>query len=399
MGITHGKEARVTRRICVITGSRADYGHLQPVMAAIAAEPALILQVLVCGQHLDPRFGDTWKEVAREFTIDAKVSVPLRDDSNLAVAEATGAILTGVARELARLKPDIVMVLGDRYEILAAGTAALLLNIPIAHLHGGEITEGAMDDAMRHALSKMAALHFVAAQPYRARLLNMGETPDRVIVSGTPGLDNIDAAPNVSPQAIVKELGLDAAKHLFLITYHPVTLTADAGLTGVDALLKVLGGYEDTVMIFTGINSDPGHAALRERVAAFVAGDPRRRVAVQSLGHRRYRGLMKASTAVIGNSSSGLIEAPAFRVPSVNIGDRQKGRLRSSSVIDCGDDAPSIRAAILRALDPAFRTAIAAQHPAYGGGGAAQKIVAALRDTPLTQLSTKRFHDIIPSPS
>ncbi len=389
----------MTRRICIITGNRADYGHMRPVLRAIAADPELILQILVCGQHLDPRFGDTWREIENDgFTIDARVPLDLKDDSAVATAEAAGKTMLGCAPELARLAPDMVLVLGDRYEILAACVAALMLRIPIAHLHGGEATEAAFDDAIRHSITKMAALHFVAAEPYRQRVIQLGEDPARVILSGAPGLDHIDAVAAMTPATIVADLKIDRTEDLFLVTYHPVTLKDDQGVTAFDALLRALATFPNATMVFTGVNSDPGHSALRERVAAFVAAEPGKRVAVTSLGQARYLSLMKAASVVIGNSSSGLIEAPAMKVPTVNVGDRQKGRLRSASVIDCGEDEAAIRAAIKRALDPAFRHAVADQTPAYGSGNAAAKIVATLKSVSLTQLSTKRFHDIIQSP-
>jgi UDP-hydrolysing UDP-N-acetyl-D-glucosamine 2-epimerase len=386
----------MTRTICVITGSRADYGHLQPVMAAIKADPDLTLQTLVCGQHLDPRFGETSKAIdADGFTIDARVAPDLSGDSNLAIAQAAGRTVSGVATELSRLAPDIVLVLGDRYEILAASVAALLLRIPIAHIHGGEVTEAAFDDSIRHALSKMAALHFVAAKPYGDRLIQMGEDAARVIVSGAPGLDDIATIKAMDDAAIARDLGIAAARPLFVVTYHPVTLAENAGDRGLRALLDALAEYPDAAVVFTGVNSDPGHAKLRSAIDVFVAAAPKRRACVTALGRARYLSLVKAAAAVIGNSSSGLIEAPPLLTPTVNIGDRQKGRLRSATVIDCPEDASAIADAIQRALDPAFRDTKAA--PAYGGGGAAGRIAAALREAPLAQLSIKRFHDIIPA--
>ena len=389
----------MTRRICVVTGSRADYGHLQPVMEAMRQDSDLALQVLVCGQHLDSRFGDTWKAIAADgFDIQGKVGPSLTDDSRLAVAQATGRTISGVATELDRLRPDIVLVLGDRYEIFAAGAAAMILGIPVAHIHGGEITEAAMDDAMRHALSKMAALHFTAAEPYRARLIQMGEDPAQVILSGAPGLDHLQDVAPLTLAGLAQELKIAISDPLFLITYHPVTLKEDGGAGGLSALLGALECFSDATMVFSGVNSDFGHARLRERIASFVAADPRRRIAVESLGYRRYLGAMQSAAAVIGNSSSGLIEAPALGVPTVNIGNRQKGRLRSATVIDCAEDQQAIWAAINRALSPTFREDAARTAPAYRCGGAAQHIVNVLKNMPLTQLSAKRFHDIIAEP-
>jgi UDP-hydrolysing UDP-N-acetyl-D-glucosamine 2-epimerase len=388
----------MTRRICVVTGSRADYGHLQPVMKAIAADPGLTLQVIACGQHLDPRFGETWRAIVADgFAIDAKVDQELANDSALAVAQATGRGVARIAAALSELRPDIVLVLGDRYEILAAGIAALLLTIPLAHLHGGEATEAAIDDAIRHALSKMAALHFVAAEPYRRRLVQMGENPARVILTGAPGLDHLDTMTFLSRDELAADLGIALTPPVFLVTYHPVTLQTDHGTGGMAALIAALARYPAATIVFTGVNSDPGHAALQESVRHFVAAGPHR-VYVASLGQRRYLSAMKIADAVIGNSSSGLIEAPALGVPTVNIGERQKGRLRSASVIDCGEEDAAVAAGIARALDPAFRASLARMTPAYVHGGAAAKIVAALKAAPCAELSTKHFHDIIAPP-
>ncbi len=385
-----------TRRICVVTGSRADYGHLAPVMRAIKADPDLALQVIVCGQHLDQRFGETWRAIAQDgFEIDARVDLALGDDSRLAMAQATGRGVSGIAEALAKLSPDIALVLGDRYEIFAAGAAALLLSIPLAHVHGGELTEAAVDDALRHALSKMASLHFAAAAPYGQRLVQMGEDPSRVIVSGAPGLDQVANLAPFTREEMAPRLGIPIRDPLLLITYHPVTSQKDDGLAGAKALLKALDGRPGT-MIFTGVNSDPGHAEIAKLFAEFVAKAPNERLAVPSLGQRGYLSAVRLAAAVIGNSSSGLIEAPALGAPTVNIGDRQKGRLRSPGVIDCGEDFEAITAAITKALDPPFRARAQRATPAYGRGGAAARIVATLKSVPLTQLSIKRFHDILP---
>lgn len=384
------------RRICVVTGSRADYGHLQPVMTAIAGDTGLRLQIVACAQHLEPRFGETWRAIADDgFAIDAKVPFNLGLDTPLAIAEAAGQGMAGLARAFASLRPDIILVLGDRFEILAAASAALMLGIPLAHIHGGEITEAAMDDAIRHSLTKMSALHFAAAEAYARRIRQMGEEPARVVVSGAPGLDHLTTMRFVDRAALGAHLNLDLGGTFLIVTYHPVTLDADHGLSGMTALLTALDTFKDAAIVFTGVNSDPGHGALHEAVTRFAAADPNRRRAVMSLGQLRYLSAVKAADAVVGNSSSGLIEAPALGTPTVNIGDRQKGRLRSPSVIDCAPDTGSIRAAVAKALEPTFRTAMG-HAPAYRAGGAAERIVAALKQADLSQLSHKRFQDIIP---
>lgn len=383
------------RTICVVTGSRADYGHLQPVMRAIEDDAQLDLNVVVCGEHLDARFGETWKVIAADgFDIAAKVDIELAEDTALATAQATGRAVSGLAAAFDSLKPDIVLILGDRFEILAAGVAATLLNIPLAHIHGGEVTEAAMDDAMRHALTKMAALHFTAAEPYAARVRQMGEDPACVFMTGAPGLDHLTTLNFMSREELARDLGVDLSGRLFVVTYHPVTLEEDNGATATGELVKALAEFENSSVIFTGVNSDPGHAAIRETLELFARAAPERRTLVQSLGQRRYLSAVKLADAVIGNSSSGLIEAPALGTVTINVGDRQKGRLRSASVIDCLPNSNAIRTAITRALDPTFHDEIKGQFPAYGRGRAADKIVSVLRTVSLESLRRKHFFDI-----
>lgn len=387
------------RNICVVTGSRADYGHLSPVMHAIEARSALNLQLVVCGQHLEPRFGETWKDITADgFEISEKVDIGLSGDTALATADATSRAMSGLANAFTRLKPDIVLVLGDRFEIFAAGTAATILRVPLAHIHGGEVTEAAMDDAFRHGLTKMASLHFVAAEPYATRVQQMGENPDYIFVSGAPGLDHLSALKFVSRNELSRDLGISLADQFFVVTYHPVTLEIDYGATATTQLIAALENFPLVSIVFTGVNSDPGNAKILSTLSAFCAKKPDQRKLVQSLGQRRYLSAVKEADVVIGNSSSGLIEAPSLFTPSVNIGERQKGRLRSPSTIDCGEDAADITDAIDRALSPNFLKAIGEQQPAYSSDGhASSRIVEILETTDLAQLSIKQFRDIIPS--
>jgi UDP-hydrolysing UDP-N-acetyl-D-glucosamine 2-epimerase len=385
-----------TRSICVVTGSRADYGPLKPVMDAIRADDNLQLLTVACGQHLDARFGESWRDITADgFALDAKVDFDLSGDSMQATAQATGRGVALLAEALGKLSPDIVLVLGDRYEILSAALAALLLNIPIAHIHGGETTEAAMDDAIRHAITKIAALHFAAAEPYARRIVQMGEDPDRVFTTGAPGLDGLEIFPFMTRDELAQDLGIDLSGRFFVVTYHPVTLAADKGAAAASALTAALNAFPEASVLFTGVNSDPGHSVINDTIANFAAADPKRRKAAQTLGRRRYLSAVKESDAVIGNSSSGLIEAPALGTTTINIGDRQKGRLRSASVIDCGEDRAAILAAVGRALDPDFKRVALLTPSVYGRGGAAGRIVAALKAAPLAELRIKRFHDII----
>lgn len=386
----------MTRRVCFVTGSRADYGHLAPVIAVTQSHPGLTAQIIATGQHLDERFGETWSAILDDgFTIDDKVNLALGNDSPLATAQAVGRGVSALAESLDRLKPDIVVVLGDRFEIFAAAQAALLLNIPLAHIHGGEATEAAVDDAIRHAITKMARLHFCAAAPYAERIKQMGEDPAYVFDVGAPGLDAIQALDYISRDDLAAELAIDLSGPLFVITYHPVTLELEHGAAAVTALIEALKHFPDTAMVFTGVNSDPGNRVISETLTAFVQQDPARRTMVTSLGQQRYLSALREADAVIGNSSSGLIEAPAFSIPTVNIGDRQKGRLRGKSVIDCADEAGAIRDAIAKAMDPVMRDLARTAEAPYGRGGAADKIVTHLSEVDVAQLRTKPFHDIM----
>jgi len=386
----------VARKICVVTGSRADYGHLIPVMRAIQEEGGLDLLTIVCGQHLDPRFGNTWEVIEADgFSIDAKVDIGLSEDTPLAMAEAVGRGVTGLAKALDSIHPDIVLVLGDRFEIFAAGSAALLLSIPLAHIHGGEVTEGAIDDAMRHSLTKMAAAHFAATEPYASRIRQMGENPQFVFHTGAPGLDHLGRPDLLERADLGHELNLDLSESFFLITYHAVTLQADSGQAAAKALTEALSCFGDTAMIFTGVNSDPGYSKIRKVIEDFASLNPKRRKSVHSLGQRLYLSAMKNADAVIGNSSSGLIEAPAFGVPTVNIGKRQKGRLQGLSVINCGERTGDIRTALQSAISKDFREICLGAQPPYGRGGASKKIVELLGSLPIEELSIKGFHDII----
>lgn len=389
-------KGRVSRRICFVTGARADYGHLASVIAAVNARTDLTLQLVVTGQHLDPRYGETWQSVAHDgYAIDAKVDIGLETDTPLDTAQAVGRGVSALAQSFDQLKPDIVVVLGDRFEIFAAAQAALLLNIPLAHIHGGEATEAAVDDAIRHAITKMARVHFCAADPYAARVRQMGEDPQHVYAFGAPGLDPLATLDFMDRDTMAQDLGLDLSAPVFVITYHPVTLQLGDGQAAVESLTGALAGFGDAAMIFTGVNSDPGNRIISDTLGAFAAEKPNRRTVIASLGQRRYLSAVKLADVVIGNSSSGLIEAPALGVPTVNIGDRQKGRLRSASVIDCPDDSTAIAEAISQAMSAEFRATAQQAEPAYGRGGVADKMAEVLARVDLARLSTKPFHDII----
>ena len=396
------------RTICVVTGSRAEYGLLRWLLEALRGKPQVRLQLAVTGMHLEPRFGDTWREIETDgFAIDARVPMALAGDSPADVAAAMGRVTQGIGQALTRLKPDLMVVLGDRFEILAAVQAAMLARVPVAHLHGGELTEGAMDDAFRHAITKMSHLHFTAAEDYARRVIQMGEQPARVFVAGALGMEAVTRTDFMTRTALGEDLGrafdTAAGQPLLLVTYHPATLghgapadgagDGDASEAGATAMLEALAALPAARIVFTGVNADPGHAAVDAAIAAFAAAHPERASLHASLGQRRYLSLMRIADAVIGNSSSGLYEAPALGVPTVNIGPRQAGRLRGPSVIDCGETAEAIGAALHLALAPAFRAGIRTGGSPYGGG-AATRIADVLAQVPVAGLIHKRFHDL-----
>ena len=385
----------MARNICIVTGSRADYGYLRCLAREIANDPELTLQWLATGAHFSEKSGFTFREIEADgFDIDEKLPVNLVDDSAVTVAHETGSLLTGMARALQRLTPDVLVVLGDRYEILAAASAALLLQIPIAHIHGGEVTEGAFDDAIRHAVTKMSHLHFVAAEPYRKRIIQMGENPTHVFTVGTPGLDNLIALERLTLSKLETFVKHDLGEGFFLITYHPETIaTGDTGKP-VRSLLAALEAWPERRLLVTGVNADPGRDAVAKAFAEYAAARPERVATCASLGGRAYFSALGLCGAVVGNSSSGLIEAPAVGAATVNIGDRQKGRLRATSVIDCGDGADEIRTAVSRALDPKFRASLSDQDLPYGRGGASTRIKEKLKSSELNSLRIKSFHDL-----
>lgn len=382
------------RKICFVTGTRADYGHLYWVMREVEADPDLQLQVIVTGAHLCAAWGRTVEVIERDgFPVDARVDMQLSDDSGVAVAKSTGLGVIGLADAYARLQPDIVVLLGDRYEELAAAQVALFMRIPVAHIHGGETSEGAMDESIRHAVTKLSHLHFVAAQSYRERVLQLGEDPARVFDFGAPGLDHLSRTMLPDRAALASHIRLSLEAPLFVVTYHPVTLLAQEAEAGIGALLRALERFDDAQIVFTGVNADQGNAAIGQAIAGFAAANGGRVRFFSSLGQQRYLGLLRLADVVIGNSSSGLIEAPALRIPTVNIGDRQRGRLKAVSVIDCAEDTDSIVRAVEKAVSGAFRSGLPEKLSLYGVGDAASQITGVLRTVDLSDILIKRFHD------
>lgn len=384
------------RRVAMVTGTRADYGLLRPLLAALGRIDQVEVGLLVTGSHLVPEFGRTVTEIEEDgWPIWARVEALLAGDSPDAICKSMALTCIGMSDVLARCRPDLLVGLGDRYELLATVQAAMVHRIPVAHLHGGEATEGLIDEAIRHAVSKMAHLHFTSTEPYRQRLLRMGEAPERVFTVGALGIDNILSQPVPDRATLEQELGmaLPADRPLFLVTYHPVTLDATSPAAAVEAMLSALDGVGDVTCVMTYPNADTLGRDILEPLRRYALRRTGRVQLVPSLGVRRYLGLMRLANAVIGNSSSGIIEAPSLGVPTIDIGDRQKGRLRAPSVLWCPAEEGAIAATLHRSQEPEFRALARAVTNPYGDGQAARRIAERLVHEPLDGILRKRFHD------
>lgn len=384
----------MSRKVCVVTGSRAEYGLLRLVMQRIRDEPALRLQVLATGSHLSPEFGLTYREIEADgFQIDRRVETLVSSDSEVGIAKSMALGLSGLADAFQDLRPDLLLLLGDRYEIFAAAAAALVARIPVAHLHGGEVTEGAFDESFRHAITKMSHLHFVAAEEYRRRVIQLGEQPERVFLVGGLGVDAIADARLLDRPSLERELGFALAPRSLLVTFHPPTLDADDAERQMSELLAALGELADTSLVFTLPNADNQGRRLGAMIRDFVATHGNAR-AYASLGQLRYLSCIAHVDGVVGNSSSGLTEVPSFRKGTVNVGDRQRGRLKAASVIDCEPDRNAIGEALRRLRSPEFQALLAGTGNPYGDGGASARIVATIKSIELHDLVKKPFHDL-----
>jgi UDP-hydrolysing UDP-N-acetyl-D-glucosamine 2-epimerase len=384
------KSRRARRFIGIVTSSRADYGLYRPLLHALGAEPGVAVGLYVTGAHLRKEFGMTVRLIEADgFPIVARVPMLQRVDSAAGIAQSIAKGVAGFARAFARKRPDVLVVLGDRFEMLAAACAALPFNLPLAHIHGGESTEGAIDEAIRHALTKMSHLHFVSTRAYARRVAQMGEAPNRIWLSGALGLDNVSRVERASLADLNRRHGLQLRRPFLLVTHHPLTLQSDQGLAELDELLAALSSVTSDIL-FTRPNADTGHRAFVKRVEEFVRRHPRAAL-VTNLDTRDYFSLMAEADAMVGNSSSGIIEAASFRLPVVNIGDRQQGRIAARNVVHC----PAERRRIATAIRRACRLDLRGLANPYGDGRAAQRIVAQLRRVPLgPELLRKRFHAV-----
>lgn len=385
----------MTRTVCIVTGSRAEYGLLKGVIEGVRNDPRLDLSLVVTGTHLSAQHGMTVDEIVADGNpVAERIAILRNGDSPEDVAHAMGAGIAGFGTAFARIRPDIIVVLGDRYEILAAASAALVATVPVAHIAGGELTEGAIDDAIRHAVTKLSHLHFVAAERYRDRVIQLGEDPERIFVVGGPGSDALAKTVLLSREELEHSLDFRLRRRNLLVTFHPPTLDPDAAGDQMKAMLDALDGLGgDVGLILTMPNADAGGLALTRQLEAWASKRANARV-YSSLGQQRYLTAMSLVDGVVGNSSSGLAEAPSFGVGTVNIGDRQGGRLRAPSVIDCAPERSAIAAALDRLFSPEFQYIARARVNPYGGGETARDIVKILAEHPLDGLVRKRFHDL-----
>ena len=385
------------RKIAVVSGTRAEYGLLYWIIKGIHKDPELELQLIVTGMHLSPEFGLTVREIAKDrFPIAERVEMLLSSDTETAIATSMGIGMIGFAGVYERLKPDILVVLGDRFEILSAVAAAVPFRIPIAHIHGGEATEGAIDELFRHAITKMSHLHFTAAERYKRRVIQMGENPENVFCFGAPGLDNVYKLALLSREELSKELEFPYDRKIGVVTYHSVTLEKDTAELQISELLNALQYIKDIYWIFTLPNADTGGRIIGRKIEDFLNKNPDKGKLFTSLGQLRYLSLMKHASIMVGNSSSGLIEAPSFELPVVNIGDRQRGRVRAQSVIDVVKcEKESIENAIKHALSSDYKNVLKGMKNPYGEGDASEKIIGKLKTISLIEgLIKKRFYEL-----
>lgn len=384
------------RKICVVTGTRAEYGLLRRLMRLIQESQDTCLQVIATNMHLSPKFGNTYQEIEKDgFSIDYKIPILDEDgnDDTVSTVKSMAKALTGFADAFHALKPDMIVVLGDRYEILAAAEAALIERIPIAHIHGGELTEGAIDDAIRHSITKMSHLHFTSTEQYRKRVIQLGEQPESVFYVGALGVENIKTMELLDKKDIEEQIGFRIDNDTILVTYHPVTQGKLTAAQDINDFLAALEERKDLRMIFTMPNSDPGGKAIADAIASFVKNNSDRAKAFKSLGVLRYLSVMKYVAAVAGNSSSGLLEAPSFGIPSLDIGDRQNGRIAAESVFHCNSDKTSILNGLEHVLSQSFRKKAQTVHNPYEKKNTAKDIFQIISTFPLENLNQKHFYD------
>lgn len=382
------------RKICFVTGTRAEYGLLSRLMRLVKEDNDFRLQVIATNMHLMPEYGETYKEIEKDgFTIDKKVYMHKPSDDAHGIILSMAEEMQGMNDALSELKPDILVLLGDRYEILVAAQVALIHRVPIAHIHGGEVTEGAFDDAIRHSVTKMSSLHFTSCEEYRHRVIQMGEQPSRVFDVGSLGVENIKAVPLMTKDELEASLDFKIDTQTILVTYHPVTLGGDPA-KDIREFLDALDQFKDLKVIFTMPNSDTGRDAIALAVENYVEKHSNSAKAYTSLGLRRYLSTLQFVKAAVGNSSSGIIEVPSFGIPTLNIGDRQKGRLASKSVVNCGTSKDEVIVGLKLCLSEEMQKAAKTYENPYAKPDTANLIYQELKNVELAGLNLKTFYDL-----
>lgn len=382
------------RKICVVTGTRAEYGLLYWLMKEIEEDKDLELQLIVTGMHLSPEFGLTYKTIEKDFKIDKKIEMLLSSDTSIGISKSMGLAQISFAEAYEELQPDMLVVLGDRYEIFSAVSAAMIARIPIAHLHGGETTEGAFDESIRHSITKMSHIHFTGTDEYENRVIQLGEQPDRVFNVGGLGIENIKRLKLLSKEEFEKSIDFKLNKKNILVTFHPVTLEKATASAQFQELLNAIDRLKDTNIIFTKANSDTDGRVINSMIDDYVSRNSDKSVGFTSLGQLRYLSALQYVDAMVGNSSSGLAEAPSFQIGTINIGDRQKGRIMADSVLNCKSDKESISNAFEELYADKFKETLKLSVNPYGDGCASLKIIEELKKIDLKNIIKKSFFDI-----
>lgn len=383
---------KMRKKICIVTGTRAEYGLFYPLLQKLKNDNYFKLQIAATGMHLSPEFGLTYREIEKDgFSINEKVEMLLSSDTDSGISKSVGIGIISFSDVFKRLKPDLLVVLGDRFETFAAAVSAHICRIPIAHLNGGELTEGVIDDAFRHSITKMSYFHFCSTEQYRRRVIQLGESPDRVFNVGALGIDNIKDTELLSRKQLEKELKFKLSGKTALVTFHPVTLEHGSSQEQFQNLLNVLDGMKDLNIIFTRPNADTDGREIINLIDKYAGSNPERTLSVSSLGRVRYLSALKYVDLVIGNSSSGIIETPSFHKPTVNIGDRQRGRIKAESIIDCSPAVSDMYDAVSKALSENFRSFCKTINNPYGDGGTAERIINILKENMPKTITLKKY--------
>ncbi|WP_010648145.1 UDP-N-acetylglucosamine 2-epimerase [Oceanobacillus massiliensis] len=381
------------KKVCIITGTRAEYGLLKPLIIKVEKDEDLELQLIATGMHLSPEFGLTYKEIEEDgFSVHEKIEILLSSDSSIGISKSMGLAMVSFAECFGRIKPDLVIILGDRFEIFSAVSAASVMQIPVAHLHGGETTEGAFDEAFRHSITKMSFLHFTSTEEYRNRVIQLGEDPSRVFNVGAIGIESIKTLNLLSRKELEERIGFQLDSKYALVTFHPVTLESNTSQSQFKSLLSAIDRTKNLKVIFTKANSDTDGRIINQMIDDYVKNNRNKAIAFKSMGQLRYLSAMKYAAAIIGNSSSGILEAPSFGVPTVNIGDRQKGRIQADSVYNCEPIEENIYNTINRAIRNSFKDNI---NTPYGDGSVSRKILKNIKELLNGPISMKKsFYDL-----